>query len=119
MKLFTKQQYERLKQNGQNRDKDHAPVVKLFMTGTGCTWLISELDPENPDIAFGLCDLGVGFPEMGYVSLTEIKEAQGFLRFLERDLSFVGEYPLSVYARAASSLEYIVTDTDTVKKYLK
>lgn len=119
MKLFTKQHYEQLIKNGQDRDKDHPPVVKLFMTGTGCAWLISELDPENPEIAFGLCDLGMGFPEMGYVSLTEIKEAQGFLRFLERDLGFVGEYPLSVYARAASSFEYIVTDTETVKKYQK
>lgn len=118
MKLLTKQQYDQLIENGKTPGKDHPPVVKLFMTNSGCTWLLSELEPENPDIAFGLCDLGMGFPELGYVSLTEIKEAEGFLRFLERDNSFVGKYPMSVYARAASANEYIVTDDKTVEKYI-
>lgn len=112
MQLFTKAQYEQLLKNGRdtNPARDHAPVVKLFMTGTGCTWLISELDPEDPDIAFSLCDLGFGFPELGSVSITEIKQAQGGFRFLERDISFQGKYPLSVYAQVARDNDYIVTD---------
>ena len=111
MELFTKNQYDLLIQNGrdENPDKDYPPVVKLFMTATACTWLISKLDPEFPDIAFGLCDLGMGYPEMGYVSISEIKELQRGLRFLELDISFQGEYPLSVYAKAASEASYIVT----------
>jgi len=114
MKLFTKKQYEQLTKNGsdENFGKDHLPVVKLFLTGSGCTWLITELNPENPEIAFGLCDLGMGFPELGYVSLSELKEAQGVLRFLERDLWFDGKYPISVYAKLASQLERIETDDD-------
>jgi hypothetical protein len=110
MKLFTKAQYEQLLKNGsdQNPNRDYPPVVKLFMTGTGCTWLLSELDPEDPDIAFGLCDLGFGSPELGSVSISEIQEAQNTLRMLERDLFFEGEYPLSVYARVASQKGFIV-----------
>ena len=29
--------------------------------GAGCTWLLTEIDPEDTDIAFGLCDLGMGW----------------------------------------------------------
>ncbi len=41
---------------------DHLPVVKIFCPWGGATWLLSELDRQDPDIAFGLCDLGLGFP---------------------------------------------------------
>lgn len=120
MKLFTKPQLKKLLENSQDikLDKDHPPVVKLFMTGSGCTWLLSELDTETQDIAFGLCDLGMGFPELGYVSLSEIKAAEGTFRFLERDQHFDAEFPLSVYARAARDYEHIVTDMEIVKKFV-
>jgi hypothetical protein len=42
-------------------DHDPPPVVKLFTPDAGATWLLTELDPDDPDIAFGLCDLGLGF----------------------------------------------------------
>src|SRR5690606_33993392 len=102
MKLFTEQQYQQLIDNGkrQNRDKDHAPVVKLFLPGSGCTWLLSELEHEEPTIAFGLCDLGMGFPELGNVSITELEEIRHpYLDLpVERDEYFESKYPLSVYA---------------------
>src|ERR1700748_2754990 len=113
MQLFTKSQYAQLIKNGSDRNpnKDYPPVVKLFMTNTACTWLISELDPENPDIAFGLCDLGMGCPELGSVSINELQQAQSprKFRFLSRDTFFTGDYPLSVYARAAREADEIVT----------
>lgn len=75
MDLFTKEQKEQLLKNGspEYRDQDHSPVVQLTLPGIGCVWLLSELEPEAPNIAFGLCDLGMGFPELGYVDLEEIK----------------------------------------------
>lgn len=73
MKLFTDDQYQQLLQNGSDPDKDHPPVVKLVLPNTRCVWLLSEIDPENKSIAFGLCDLGMGFPELGYVSLDELR----------------------------------------------
>lgn len=117
MQLFTQQQYAQLLDNGHNPDKDHAPVVKLFTPDAGCTWLLSEIDPEDHNRAFGLCDLGLGFPEMGYVWLPEIKALRG--RFglpVERDLSFESLYPLSVYARAARSASMIVTNNVALRK---
>ena len=41
---------------------DPLPLVKLFTPDAGATWLLSEIDPEDHDIAFGLCDPGLGCP---------------------------------------------------------
>lgn len=111
MKLFTKDQHERLLKNGQvNAQRqldgldtiDHPPVVKLFTPDAACTWLLSELDPEDTDIAFGLCDLGFGTPELGSVRISEIAAVRGRLGLpVERDRHFTGDKPLSAYADEA------------------
>lgn len=107
MKLLTSIDIDRLIQNGQASLNapggiDHAPVVKLFTPDAGCTWLISEMDPTDPYLLFGLCDLGLGFPEFGNVYLPELRVLRGKLGLpVERDLHFTGEYTLSVYAEAA------------------
>ena len=121
MKLFTVTQYQRLLENGQpqNRDKDHYPVVKLFTPDAVAMWLLTEIDPEEPDVAFGLCDLGLGFPELGNVYLPEIIALRG--RFglpVERDLHFNANYPISVYAEAARHSERIVTNIDLLNTAL-
>jgi hypothetical protein len=64
-------------------------VVKLFTPDAGATWLLSELDPDSSDRAFGLCDLGLGSPELGYVSLSELTTLRGRLGLpVERDRFF-------------------------------
>jgi hypothetical protein len=88
---------------------DPPPVVKLFTPDAGATWLLTELDPGNPDIAFGLCDLGLGCPELGSVSLSEIAAVRGAFGLpVERDLWFAASRPLSAYARAARERGAIV-----------
>ena len=83
-------------------DFDPKPVVKLFTPDAACTWLLSELDPEDPDIAFGLCDLGMGFPELGSVRISELESVRGPLGLpVERDFSFAPNRTLSQYADAA------------------
>lgn len=85
---------------------DFPPVVKIFTPDGNCTWLLSELDPDG--IAFGLCDLGMGFPELGYVELDEIKSIRGALGLpAEVDRHFVAKHPLSEYANIASRVGYI------------
>jgi hypothetical protein len=98
MKLLTADIRKRLLRNGQLRQQreqedkpepDFWPVVKLFTPDGGCTWLLTEIDPEDPDIAFGLCDLGFGCPELGSVSLSELESVRGHLNLpIERDLYF-------------------------------
>ena len=106
MKLITKTQYDKLIKNGAEslvRVCDHKPVVKLFTPDAGATWLLTEVNPGNPDIAFGLCDLGHGSPELGYVSLKEIAGIRGNIGLpVERDLYFKGEHPISWYVNKGS-----------------
>lgn len=82
-------------------ETDHVPVVKLFVPWGAATWIITEM-MEDGDTLFGLCDLGFGAPELGYVSLAEIESIDGpFGLRIERDLYFRPRFPLSVYADAA------------------
>lgn len=82
-------------------ETDHVPVVKLFDPCGAATWLLTELLPDG-DSLFGLCDLGFGCPELGYVSLAEIESVKGPLGLgIERDLHFASRFPVSVYAEAA------------------
>jgi hypothetical protein len=108
MKLLTADIRKKLLRNGQLRQQqqedkpepDFWPVVKLFTPDAGCTWLLTEIDPEDPDIAFGLCDLGMGYPELGSVSLSELESVRGKLDLpVERDLYFTKT--LSAYADEA------------------
>lgn len=92
-------------------DPDFLPVVRLFTPDAGCTWLLTELDPGDPDIAFGLCDLGMGCPELGCVRISELESARGRLGLpVERDLHFEPRHPLSVYAAAAWNAAAITDD---------
>ena len=89
---------------------DFHPVVKIFTPDAGFTWLLTEVDPDHPEIAFGLCDLGMGSPELGCVSLAEIAELRGKLGLpVERDLHFTAEKSLSAYADEARRLGRIKT----------
>lgn len=103
MELLTPEIRAQLLANGEKTargiEHDPYPAVKLFTPDAGATWLLSELDPANPDIAFGLCDLGLGTPELGSVSLSEIASVRGKLGLpVERDLHFKADRPLSRYA---------------------
>lgn len=111
MKLLTKDLTERLAKNGRIREQlaetgkaeaDFYPVVKLFTPDAQCTWLLTELDPEEPDIAFGLCDLGMGFPELGSVRISELESVRGRLNLpVERDRHFMPTQTISAYADEA------------------
>lgn len=83
-------------------DFDPVPAVKLFTPDASATWLLTELDPDETDVAFGLCDLGLGSPELGYVSLAEIAGIRGRLGLpVERDRWFSSTEPLSVHLQRA------------------
>lgn len=88
----------------------HLPLVKLFNpTGAG-TWLISELDPDDDDIAFGLCDLGMGSPEMGSFRVSELENFKGLFGLgIERDKYWKADKTLVRYADAAWQAGRIVS----------
>lgn len=116
MKLLTKTLKYQLLCNWRASDEagldspDFQPVVKLFTPDAGATWLFTELNPADEDTLFGLCDLGLGEPELGYVSLSELRTVRGRLGLpIERDLHFAADKPLSQYAELARQCGRIVT----------
>jgi hypothetical protein len=106
MKLITAEIRAKLLENGattaRGEDHDPHPVVKLFTPDANATWLLVEIDPEDPDLAWGLCDLGLGSPELGPVRLSEIKSVRGAAGLpVERDLHFRPTKSISAYAAEA------------------
>ena len=101
--IFTKAIIRQLISNGENPGKDHKPVVKVFNPYGGGTWLFSEMDQDGR--LFGLCDHGVGCPEVGYADRSEVEGCKVFGTLpLERDRQFKAEMTLSGYAAEARRL---------------
>ncbi len=111
MKLLTTEHTRRLLANGRwnqekarqnNKPDDFCPVVKFFCHWSDATWLLTELDPDEPDIGFGLCDPGRGAPELGRVRLSELSALRGPCGLkVERDRWFRPAKTLSAYAAEA------------------
>jgi Protein of unknown function (DUF2958) len=79
----------------------------MWQIDAQCTWLLTELDDG---LLFGLCDLGLGCPELGYVSPAELAAVRGKLGLpVERDRHFIANKTLSAYADEARAHAYIVT----------
>jgi Protein of unknown function (DUF2958) len=113
MNLISDDHYAQLRSNAQyaihHARFDPFPVVKLFTPDAGATWLLTEVDLDDENRCFGLCDLGLGFPELGYVSVRELQSVRGGLGLtVERDLHFVATKPLSAYVKEARLADRIV-----------
>lgn len=116
VKLIMKQQQEQLLKNGEaqrkarqeNKEIDFKPVVKLFTPDAQCTWLLSEIYPDDPDVAFGLCDLGMQCPELGDVWISEFTQLHSTNNLpVERDRFFEPTKTLGEYARDAQKAQRI------------
>ena len=118
MKLITEEIKTKLASNKGDPNLDK-PYLKLFSPIGGATWLITEIVDE--DTLFGLCDLGMGFPELGYVSLQELESLELPLSMkVERDMYFEPSKTLEEYASVARQHSRIVTEesllNDTLSK---
>jgi Protein of unknown function (DUF2958) len=106
MKLITDEQRTTMLANDKLYDSDPdfnpVPVVKIFSPVGAATWLLCSLERGDPDIAFGLCDLGFGTPEIGSVRVSELVSCVLPLGLhLERDLYFKPSKTLREYADEA------------------
>ncbi len=100
MILLTDELRAQLLANGRDPGADHVPVVKFFNPLGAGVWLATELD-EDGDLLYGLAD--VGEPEIGSFSLAEMTAMRlPWDMGIERDILFTGDFPLSVWAEAAS-----------------
>jgi len=100
MKLITEEIQKKLDNNLKIDESKRMPYLKLFNPCGAATWLIAEHNKET-GLMFGLCDLGLGFVEYGYVDMKEIKaiKVPPFGLSIERDTSFEPKMPLSEYAK--------------------
>jgi hypothetical protein len=97
-------------ETAKGKEVDFHPLVKIFDPCGGATWLLTEVDPVDPTRAFGLCDLGMGCPELGYVDLDELAAVRNrFGLRLEIDRYFRPSKTLSAYASDARRKGRIVT----------
>jgi len=81
------------------------PVVKLQTLDSLATWLLVSTDPNYPDLAYGLRDLGTGCVHLGNIELSELKsfqEQSGLT--IECDSSFTPTKTLGEYADEAKQL---------------
>lgn len=105
MPLITDEQRRQMLANGLARARgepvDPEPVVKLHALDAAAVWLLTDLDADA-DRAYGLCDAGIGAPELGHVSLTALEAVRGprGLRIVA-DSRFRPTRPLSAYAADA------------------
>lgn len=79
---------------------DERPVVRLFTPLAQSVWLLSRVDPNDADKAFGLCDEGQGQPDLGYVSLHDLASRFGHLS-VRWDEKFKADKSLAAYAAEA------------------
>lgn len=82
------------------------PVVRLYTPLAKSVWLLSTIDPNEKDKAFGLCDEGDRRPNLGHVSLKDLAHRFGHLS-VRWDATFQADRPLSAYAAAARKAGHI------------
>lgn len=118
MKFLTPDQHGQLVANGKaqapgkgtGREIDFLPVVRLFNPYGAGTWLLTEIDGDDPDIAWGLADLNCGCAEFGAISLSELsalRHPYGF-SLIERGQHWSPRAPISAYIKASVAAGRIV-----------
>lgn len=105
MPLLNDAQRAQLLANGESRARDQSfdpfPVVKVYTPDAGASWLLMSLDAHG-DRAFGLCDAGLGNPELGDISLAALETMQGPRGMrAAADPHFKPRHRLSAYLSAA------------------
>ena len=112
MKLLTKSIEKKLKANMKILDVTNIkPVVKYFDPMGNAKWLILSMEYHQDEVVFfGLCDLGWGCPELGYVTLKELEDiSRPFGLGIERDIYWTADKSISDYQKEAVELGYINT----------
>ena len=105
MAFLTDQQRREMLANGAARAYGNAddplPVVKLHTLDAHASWLLTDL-ADDGDTAFGLIDMGLGTPELGYVRLSVLASIVGPNQIPVRvDPHFKPRCTLSAYAADA------------------
>lgn len=85
------------------QEDDHRPVSKLFLPDEPVSWLLNKINPNNPNIVFGMTDFGDGEPPLlGWINLEQLSDFEGRYGFeVTKDKGFTADQPLSFYFKQA------------------
>src|SRR3546814_17528099 len=72
---------------------------------SAASWLLTELDPDDPDLAYGLCHLGLGAPKLDHVRLSLLAEVAGGA--VSCDVDFVAFQSLQSYLDESRNIRRI------------
>ncbi len=99
----TDEQIKQLFANGLEHGADHVPVIFISVTGPEHVeeYLITETNPENPAMAYGLCQVNDDKPEIREQNLNELTSRVKEQGFKLNVIPIEKTYPLSVYEKAA------------------
>jgi Protein of unknown function (DUF2958) len=92
-------------------DFDPVPVARFFVPDGAASWLITEIDPADHDLAYGLCDAGIGLPEEGHFRFSVLMAPTGALGgAAERDRRWRAPLgmTLSAFTRLATAAGRII-----------
>ena len=73
MELVTAEQRRHFIDNCNLEGDALRPAVTIFSLVGSSTWIIASMNPQDEDTLYGLCDLGLGYPELGYVRLSDLQ----------------------------------------------
>lgn len=121
MFLFSKPELVRLIENAHSitNNMEMIPAAKLYIPQTGYTWLLTELNPDNPTQGMGLIDLSGGYIYYGYISIDGIVnmgKQKGIAT--RRDPYFTGKYPVKTYLQAALTYGFITDQEVLLAKWI-
>lgn len=103
-KLLTDEQIQKLKQIGlsEEQNEGQVPIVRLHLPDKNAYWLFSCIVSGQEKMAYGIFEMGIGFPEIGYFHLDDIADMKFEKNVaIENDLEFKGEHSLLKYAEIA------------------
>ena len=111
MSLLTPAQTVQLIKNGHKPDVDHVPPAYLMVLHEGVPvmqFMLTHVDPDYPDQAYGLIDFGHGKPRMSMVFLPQLESINEHDELhIEQDPYFKPTRPISVYHIASQIKGYI------------
>ena len=94
----------------ENSGKNHVPVAYIEVRNLGYSILVTEINSENHDLGFGLCDYNteIKFSTFSIEKMKQDLENENHVLSTNRD--FLGKHPIAVYAKVAEEVGTIVTD---------
>lgn len=120
MSLLSPEQIAKLAEKGLSPDANHKPGVLLETKYGGKViggFLLTHINPEHENEAYGLIDFGIGKPRMSMIFLNKLQSYYAEYNYhVSVYEDFEAEYPVSVYARAAQKKGVITTDKDDLQK---